>query len=217
MSSLCEGVLSSCGPEPGCRDKRLVFLEGNIGIGKSSVLAGLASAGCAVAPEDVDDPAFRGALLRFQEHPTTSFHLQVAANVDLLRRVVRALRAPESMVVLERGPVGSEVFSSVGRDRETLDNLELRICGAMLQSARDLLRSVPVTTLMLTLEPAAALQRVRERSRPGEDKMGLSYMTDVDRSYRCALAKVPGVVYVDASRSSAAVTKEVLALITEKK
>ena len=216
MSSLCKGTLGSCDPEAtAC--KQLIFLEGNIGVGKSSVLAGLASAGCAVAPEDVDDPAFRGALLRFQEHPTTSFHLQVAANVDLTRRVVRALQAPERTVILERGPVGSEVFSSVGKDRETLDNLELRICGAMLQSARDLLRSVRVTTLMLTLDPAVALQRVRARHRHGEDKIGLSYLMDVDRSYRCVLARVPGVVYVDASGSSAAVTKEVLTLIAGKK
>ena len=216
MSALCNGVLLHHDPVPSCQGKRIIFLEGNVGVGKSSLLTQLAAAGCcAVVPEGVDNPAFRESLLRFQEQPATSFHLQVAANSDLLRRVVYALQAPETTVVLERGPIGGQVFCNVGRERQTLDPLEGRLCEAMLQSARDLLRSTRVSTLMLSLDPAAALQRVEERNRRGEDNMALSYLVDVDRSYRSLLSSVPGVVYIDASRSPEVVMNEVVAVVVE--
>ena len=216
MSALCNGVLLHHDPVPSCQGKRIIFLEGNIGVGKSSVLAGLASAGCcAVMPEGVDEPAFREALVRFQEYPATSFHLQVAANSDLLRRIVYALQAPEKTVVLERGPIGGDVFCSVGRELQTLDALEVKLCEAMVQAARDLLCSTSVSTLMLSLDPAAALQRVEERNRRGEDNMALSYLVDVDRSYRSLLSSVPGVVYIDASRSPEVVMNEVVAVVVE--
>ena len=168
-----------------------VYVEGNIGAGKSTVLAKLREMGHSVQPESVDDP--RSTFSRALRSPHT-FHLQVAACVDMYDRMQRSesSRSDGALHFMERGVVGLETFMEVAKENQSMTTLEYDLCMALKATNEKLIQRQHLEmVLFLDLEPALCLERVRARRRKGEEDITLAYLESVGRWYDTLLFANP--------------------------
>ena len=163
----------------------LVFLEGIIGAGKSSLLHCLQQEhGFTVLPESVDTAGtFRDAVIH-----GVPFQLNIAAMLDLLRRLRRAIaQAPSTeltrTVVLERGLLGSTAFVELAAANNTMTALEVGLCKELLREIHVVIDQAvsdgiveKVTTVYLRIQTDTALARVRLRKRSGEEWISAAYL-----------------------------------------
>ena len=163
----------------------LVFLEGIIGAGKSSLLHCLQQEhGFTVLPESVDTAGtFRDAVIH-----GVPFQLNIAAMLDLLRRLRRAIaQAPSTeltrTVVLERGLLRSTAFVELAAANNTMTALEVGLCKELLREIHVVIDQAvsdgiveKVTTVYLRIQTDTALARVRLRKRSGEEWISAAYL-----------------------------------------
>ena len=161
------------------------FLEGIIGAGKSSLLHCLQQEhGFTVLPESVDTAGtFRDAVIH-----GVPFQLNIAAMLDLLRRLRRAIaQAPSTeltrTVVLERGLLGSTAFVELAAANNTMTALEVGLCKELLREIHVVIDQAvsdgiveKVTTVYLRIQTDTALARVRLRKRSGEEWISAAYL-----------------------------------------
>ena len=176
----------------------MVYVEGNIGAGKSTVLAKLRELGYRVEPESVNDT--NSMFSRALRGPHT-FHLQVAACLDMFDRMQKIDGAHQNdgdpqndgaHHFLERGIAGLETFMHVAKENESMTTLEYDLCTALKTNNEKFIQhQQPEMVLFLDVEPALCLERVRTRNRKGEEGVTLEYLESVQRWYHKLLFEDP--------------------------
>jgi deoxyadenosine/deoxycytidine kinase len=176
---------------------RIVSLEGNIGSGKSSVLAAL-DRDYDTRPEPVAQWApwlaefyakADGAALGLQLQVLASFHdVTVGAS---------------KLVVVERSPqTGKDIFLALLVERGVLAAHEL----ALYRQLYAQLAWTPTERVYLRCTPELALKRVQARNRDHEEAVDLAYLTELHRKHEELYADSAHVI--DASQSPEAVAAE---------
>lgn len=156
-----------------------ISLEGNIGAGKSTVTAVLASRGYVVAPEPVEAWTL---LPRFYAEPRKyAFALQA----QILTSCAALGSADNDTLITERGAEASlHVFGAALQESGRLTQRELCI----LQSLYILLPLVkPSAVVYLDAPPAVCLARVEQRGRACEAGMTLEYLQCLHAHYETYL------------------------------
>ncbi len=193
---------------------RKLYVEGTVGVGKSTVLQLLSrEPGFVVLPEPLEEwkgPVAGSNLLRdiYSPHPANKgelpaalMRLQLLIQATLHEREVQARQilegSPSSIVVLERAPSSALVFLEASpdldrRDREVLQRL-----------VRSQLRCQPEEgrSVLLTAEPTTLLARVRGRARPEEEGIKGRYIQELDEKFT-SLALERGWLIIDTTRLS---------------
>jgi deoxyadenosine/deoxycytidine kinase len=184
-----------------------IYIDGNIGSGKSRVVAHLAQElSCAewhLVPEPVQDweqllDPFYSAATGSDTRQCIAALLQIAVLVAYAKATPDTLSAP--LVVMERGPWSSlEVFLAAQHLPKALEQL---VCGVAFYMNHSLSNTWPSAIVYLDVPPEECLRRIQQRQRPGEEGVTLEYLQSLEQQYKQALSGFPGpkiVIHADAA------------------
>ena len=180
---------------------RIVSLEGNIGCGKTSVLAALAQE-YDTRPEPIEQ--WKPWLERFYTNPSEAalgLQLQVLASFHDIRVT---LPATTPVVLVERSPqTGKDVFMALMVERGALAPHEI----ALYRQMYALLTWAPTERIYLQCSPELALKRVQMRHRENEDTVSLAYLTALHGKHEELYGHTAHVI--DAAQSLDAIVAEI--------
>lgn len=203
-----------------------VSIEGNIGVGKSTLMAALETAlgdELSIADEPVEDWKEAGLLQAMYEGtlPGPLFQMMVLATraraIDAARR--GAILSGCKVLLTERSlSVGDRAFASVHFDPLPA------IHGTCYQTAAKALSGLPPSRperkLLVFIDAPASvcLERVRARCRDTEEKIELAYLEQLDRRHHELVAEAEKadefkVVRVDGLQGPEAIARQVLAIV----
>jgi deoxyadenosine/deoxycytidine kinase len=180
---------------------RIISLEGNIGSGKSTVLAALA-AEYETRPEPVAQ--WTPWLERFYAAPhgmaALGLQLQVLASFHSIYVELRGT----ATVLVERSPrTGKDAFTALMVQSGALAAHEL----ALYQQLYAKLAWEPTERIYLQCAPELALKRIQVRHREHEEPVGLAYLTALHEKHEELYAKTAHVI--DAAQEPAAIVAAV--------
>lgn len=165
---------------------RLVFLEGVIGVGKTSILDALRRRGHNVVEEDVN-----GWVLwdnRCLDPARYTFSFQVEVCLSIHKCIQNAIIECEGLVFCERSVKSSVVFAQVSKDLyghvcdKEIDVL-LQLCSRLSDTITGHCRG-PAMTVYLWCPIQVALCRIEGRGRSGERSIEGDYLTALDSGFR---------------------------------
>lgn len=194
-----------------------ICIDGNIGCGKSTVMAHLAQqlSGWHLLPEPVH--MWEPLLAPFYEAPVNSAARDcTAAMLQVAVLNAYALATPDHTVapkvVMERSPWSSlSVFLQAQNLPEYLKQM---VYDSAQNMSQNLAKALPTALIFLDARPAVCMERVRSRKRSGELAITYDYLDILDTFYSVALDMFVGPkIIIDASQDAATVAAEVLAAI----
>jgi deoxyadenosine/deoxycytidine kinase len=165
-----------------------VFLEGNIGSGKSTVLAALklnAHIDC------VPEPVQKWSCLRYSSQGgtvnllqraydfplTDAFELQVHINNTMIEAHETPLQKEGAKArVMERSLFSSNIFI----DLSYMSPSQRTVAKQMIEPYYELPHFQPDLIVHLQADPETCLERIQKRKRPGEDKVNLDYLENLN-------------------------------------
>lgn len=177
-----------------------VSVEGNVGVGKTSVVRELQALypHASVVEEPVSEWERRGLLQRMYEAPERSAaSFQMAALVGLFEAQYPHSRAP--LLITERSMQSNmQVFAKLNLDKHDFD---------MYRYAYDSLAAVAApradhVIVYLHAPTAVLVERVRRRGRPAEKHIDAAYLERVEDAHDAWLSEVPDVLRLDVTTST---------------
>jgi deoxyadenosine/deoxycytidine kinase len=196
----------------GSSSSHFVFIEGNIGVGKSELLDALESKGYTVVKEAIeedwtlfekncDDPARWG----------TAFQMQVTNSIT--NRMEAAIKGNSGKwpIFVERSIVSAYLFAKVNHDLGHLTHDELKVIREISLKLNDRFKSYISRTIYLECPLDECLRRIKQRSRSGEDDITSDYLSKLSDAY--VSAREAGWISIDASQSRDRVLEETIAVI----
>tara|TARA_B100001741_G_scaffold237172_1_gene198143 strand:- start:501 stop:1145 length:645 start_codon:yes stop_codon:yes gene_type:complete len=194
-----------------------VVIDGNIGVGKSTVLKALSAkwSSMAVVFEPVDEWVAQGFLDKMYKNEISLYEFQHMAMVSMA--AAEAAAAPEAeVVVTERSLESSfEVFGKAVLDPSSESFKILQFSYEKLRHAFPW-RSFDATHhIFLDIPPTEAFQRVLMRHRDAEAKTTLEYLETVEAAYKEWLARQQNVTVIDANRPVEEVVNDVWSVIQQ--
>ena len=150
----------------------LCSLEGNVGVGKSTVLRELEKRGVRVHQEAVEHWTL---LERFYKDPVTfsfAFQNQVLSSY--------AATPPETQLVERCADIALGVFVPMLQERDSLTEEEV----TLLHEIKEALPLRPIRKFIyLQADVDLCMQRIAWRSRGGEEAISKQYLKDLDSQY----------------------------------
>lgn len=181
-----------------------ISVDGNIGCGKTTVLAALATAfpGVSVMPEPVRD--WHDLLELYYTDPKTWA-------LPLNLKILLSFRAAAAHGIVERSPLSCHtVFSKIARDDDNMDAKQFDI----FKDYYEVLGWQPDAIVYIDTPLAECAARIERRRRTGEADIDLQYLRRVEFAYAAMLRDcgVP-VERVDGSQSPEDVAAAVIAAV----
>lgn len=157
-----------------------IYVEGNIGIGKSTLLPKLGmDLGFEVIDENVDsNPMFKQLLKERYDNPTDgAYKMQMWLTQE--RRKAAVSLDPNKNYIIERSIISDMVFTNVDylNDNMTFDQYDdhSKLAFDLLQSCVN-----PSLVVLLNADIQACMSRVLSRSRVEEKNIKLDYLDQLD-------------------------------------
>lgn len=150
---------------------RLVYVEGVIGVGKSTVLDRLQEQGEHIIAEDI-----RGWDL----YCDYTFTFQVEACLTMHNRLKHAIEHCNGTIYCERSIMASVIFTNASpnmtpREKALIAKLAITLEQTLI---------VPKKTVYLECSPEIAIERIKARSGPGEQTIREQDIIKIDSVYR---------------------------------
>ncbi len=189
----------------------IVYIEGNIGAGKSELLDNLAAKGYTVVKEAIEEDwtLFEKAK-NDPKRWTTPFQLQVSLSIaKRIEDAVKGHRGPWPIFV-ERSIVSAYLFALVAHSCGNLTQTETEIIREFSLLLNQRFDWYTTSTIMLECPVATCLERIKQRNRPGEEATTEDYLEKVERVHGEAIEPTWDVV--DATQNPEKVLADVLAL-----
>ncbi len=169
---------------------RLIAIEGNIGVGKSTLLPKLAEAiGYKQLQEPVDDPTFDRLLKGFTENPNdTKARLKFQRYITKTR-YEQLQDLPDGNYIIERSLYSDLVFSQVNMlsmERPTGEYLSYYYDIIALMDTYPKIDAV----VYLKADPSTSYKRMLGRGRAAEAGTPLSYIEDLEAYHQAALPQI---------------------------
>ena len=184
----------------GTSSSHFVFVEGNIGVGKSELLDALESKGYTVVKEAIeedwtlfekncDDPARWG----------TAFQMQVTNSI--VNRMEAAVKGHSGKwpIFVERSIVSAYLFARVNHEFGHLTNDELKVIREISLKLNERFKTYISRTIYLECPIDECMRRIKQRSRSGEDAISGDYLSKISDAY--VSAQEAGWISIDASQS----------------
>jgi deoxyadenosine/deoxycytidine kinase len=146
----------------------MISIEGNIGVGKSSVLKILEARGFTVREEQVHLWSLLPLFYAEKKKYAFAFQLQVltsyiGASANFVERSALSALLVFADMLKEEGFINSEDFIILDR-----------VCSRILK---------PVSHIYLRLDASLCLERLRKRGRPGEENISLEYLQKLEAKH----------------------------------
>lgn len=172
-----------------------VCIEGNVGVGKSSVVKELQTlfSKAVVVPEPAAEWEERGLLRQMYRDPKA--HANSFQQSALAAIVVAHASVTAAVMITERSVYSNKyVFSRVHMRPEERLNYDYTY-----EKLTGLLRARQPFFFLLTAPTDVLLERIRRRGRPSEQDIDSAYLERVQRAHVDWLAEETDVVEVDAT------------------
>jgi deoxyadenosine/deoxycytidine kinase len=182
---------------------KIVYVEGNIGAGKSSLLRELASMGHCVVQEPVEDWAEHLKLV--YRDPRWRLPMQCLALSTRVERLLKTLNGapPDATVYVERSMRSAQIFANL----DTVDGAYQVVHDHYSQLVDELLTQHSVRTIYLRASADTCLERVSIRDRSGEDAISQGLIQKLHEEHEAAFLGASMVV--DAEQDAASVVDHV--------
>lgn len=160
--------------------EKMISLEGNVGVGKSTVLRELERRGLRVCFEAVDHWTLLEPFYRDPARFGFGFQLQVLASYAA---------TPEQTQIVERSSQAAlSVFVPLAARNGNLTAEQVD----QLHAVRNFLPLPPIQKFVfLVASPDLCLRRVAWRNRDGEDRITLDYLRQLDVEYQRFMNEIP--------------------------
>lgn len=163
---------------------RLVFIEGNIGVGKSTVLDHLKSRGWTILKENVED--WRFLTKRYTDPQRYTFHLQVEAATNIMKNIVDVMSkcSDSDTIVIERSIWSCAIFAKLALEKMMMIEDEYRVLKLLYSQ---LMNSIPdqskCFSFYLNATPETCMSRIVNRNRESENNITLPYLAQLDQEF----------------------------------
>jgi len=208
--------------------RRIFFIEGNIGSGKSTLIANmrerLGSTGVTFIPEPVQEwVSFRDEKsgadiieLYYSDPEKYAMLFQniiVQSKVKILLDLLVSDAAEASVYIMERSFFSDyNVFVKMMRNASQLERNVFQkwqdMCSAALSKA-----GYEIHFFYVDADIDACLERVERRARHGEASIDFEYLQTVDIKYKEWLATIAAVTYVDGNADPETLLEATLAVL----
>jgi deoxyadenosine/deoxycytidine kinase len=159
----------------------IVSMEGNIGTGKSTLMAQLSHIiDCTIYPERLDD-VFLKCLGDFNEDPAR-YAVPLQEHIMRMRiDLAKEIHGKEGLHIIERSVISDVVFASVMRSSHFI---EQGFYNQYVVKARRELEERPLDLILyLRADAEVSFRRQLGRGREEESNVSLEYLTDLERSH----------------------------------
>jgi len=160
---------------------RIVFVEGNIGAGKTSVLKELQKQGHIVICEDVENWTFLS--MRYTDPKRWLFTLQIEIAATMQEKLGTALETtpPDKTIFVERSLVSSLLFAEVARDNKIMTAQEFTLLNYLCAKSIEKLNTIRTNTIYLKCNTQTCLERIKYRNRNTETTdISLQYLNSLN-------------------------------------
>jgi deoxyadenosine/deoxycytidine kinase len=182
---------------------RVVFVEGSIGVGKSSLLAALSALGHTVVQEPVEE--WSEHLKLVYRDPAWRLPMQCLALSTRIERLLKAItRTRGGIVFVERSMRSSEIFAKL----DPIDDAYNTIHNHYARLVDRVLEGHSTHTVYLRASVMTCMARVQERDRDGEDAISLHTMKRLHEEHEAAFADA--AIIANAEQDALTVQKCVL-------
>ena len=176
--------------------QRIVFIDGNIGAGKSTFLAHLkARHEAAAAPppkvifmqepihiwETMTDGQYNILERFYQDQSQYAFSFQMFALLTRVQQLDETLRAhPDAIIVSERSILTDRhVFTKMLHDKRLITEMEWRIYNAYYEELTKKYHFSAQNVYLVT-DPVASMARIAARARAGEERISAPYLAELE-------------------------------------
>lgn len=163
----------------------IVYVEGNIGAGKTELLGELEKHGYTVVREAIDEDWT--LFERYKKDPKrwcTVFQLQVSLSITKrIEDAVKGHRGPWPIFV-ERSILSAYLFAKVAKEVDFLSATELEIVREFSRMLNQRFDGYIQHTLFLECPVDTCLERIKKRGRKGEEKIDKDYLNQIQAAYQ---------------------------------
>ncbi len=157
----------------------VIFVEGNIGCGKSTLAKAL---GERIGYRVLDEPVDQELLELFYSDPAKWAYMFQMAMLHKRWRIQMQAACEEPGAIVDRSLWGDMVFAKEHVRAGNIHKMEWKTyCAAVKNMC--LVLFPPTLLLYLATDPETCLNRVRRRSRQSEEGVDLDYLTHIDAGY----------------------------------
>lgn len=215
-----------CSPKK--KKKKIIYIEGNIGAGKTSLLHCLDMNGYVTIKEPVK--LFDQALTNFYVDPKkNAFNMQCTVVCCIQNSLVHTLRNffDESVLIFERSLVSCRIFTDNSREKEYLTAADTEIVNHLIsrmeQDTEKYQDEYEIVYIYLMCPVEICAQRITKRNRRAEVASD-SFLNNDMQSYLHSLERLHQihlhdgkrrVEVIDASKSLSTVLADVMQIINE--
>lgn len=158
----------------------MISLEGNVGVGKSTVLRELERRGVRVQLEAVDHWTLLEPFYRDPARFGFAFQLQVLTSY--------AATSPQTRIVERSSEAAMEVFVPLAQANGHLTPDEVR----HLRNVSDMLPLPRIQRfIFLRASPELCMRRIAWRHRDGEERISMEYLLQLDAAYNRFIEAIP--------------------------
>lgn len=206
--------------------KKLIYVEGIIGSGKSTVLQNCATTypGILVMPECVSDwqnmhtqggKNINLLELYYKDTKRWGFVFQIQVLKTLAERH-HDIMASEAVVMAERSLQSSvKLFAQLAWESQFLSPLEYTVINNWYEYLRRSTPIEPTHVLYLATSPTIAMERINRRGRPEEKNLSIEYLERLQQRQECLLHNEEyggKIIKIDGNQSEEAIMKEIASL-----
>lgn len=153
-------------------------IDGNIGVGKSTILDELSNKGYTVFKEDVE--SWKSLLtLYYNDRKRWAFTLQTYILNSMNEQFDKIKKCSSWIVFVERSPLSNIVFSKVALNNGMMTDDEYGLLKRMV----DRYGYIPDITVMIRMSIEKLHERIKKRNRLYEQNITMSYLSDIDKEY----------------------------------
>jgi deoxyadenosine/deoxycytidine kinase len=187
----------------------IVYVEGNIGSGKTDLLNELEGKGYVVVRESITEdwtlfPVYKKDPAKW----CLAFQLQVSISItDRIETAIKNHRGPWPIYV-ERSILSTYIFAKVANECEFITNTELEIIRRFSLMLNQRFDGYFTKTLFLQCPVDTCLSRIEDRNRKGEENITAEYLEKVEGEHDATIEA--HWIMIDAKQSQMFVVNDVL-------
>lgn len=188
--------------------KRIICIDGNISAGKTRLLSGLNT-----PHPTLFEPVDRWTMLEqfYQNKMNAGYCFELEVNCTRLTQLFQTL-PKHNTIIFERDPIlQAIVFGQLSVEEGKLSPQQFDNLRTCVESVNGVLDHVEWINVFLECPTEVCLDRIKTRSRKGEELITASYLDKVDRLYRETLPST--TIFVDSNRSPEKVIHDVEKII----
>lgn len=166
-----------------CRNQ-LIYIDGTVGVGKSSFVSMLQQQGFDVVHEPYNKNPILGKF--YKDRARYSFASQVFF-LNKKFELIRSVQDNNVNTIVDRSIYGDFIFAKMLRDSGDMMEEEFQIYQELFQN---IVHNIPVPKLVVYLDISLneVLKRIAKRGRPDEQSVDTKYWADLSLNYKDTFA-----------------------------